>query len=126
MYADPVSARTREEDIEKASVELCQSLGWSSANVYHETYGEKGTLGREDRAQAVLVKRLQAALKKLNPLATSAAIDQAVDELTRDRSASSRVQANRELHKILLDGFRPTSAAAHPGEEEHPRIQIID
>lgn len=126
MYDGTVSAGTHEEDIENAVVELCRSLGWAAANVYHETYGPKGTLGRDNRSQIVLERRLRPALAKLNPTATPLAIEQAVEELTRDRSASSRVQANRDIHKILLDGFRPTSAAADANEEEHPRVRIID
>lgn len=126
MYDGHVSARTREQNIETALVQLLRSMGWSSAYLMEETFGQTSTLGREDPSQAVLERRLRPALVKLNPTATPLAIDQTIEELTRDRSASSRVQANRELHKILLEGFRPTAAAAKEKEEEHPRVKIID
>ena len=48
-------------------------------------FGEGGTLGRQNTREVVLVPRLRAALRKLNREAPPEAIEQAVDELTRDR-----------------------------------------
>lgn len=120
-----MTAGTLEKDIEKAAVELFRELGWASANVMEEKYGPNGTLGREHRGQVVLEKRLRPALQKLNPNATPAAIEEAIEEITRDRSTTSLLQANRDLHKWMVDGFRPSSSAAGE-DEEHPRIKIID
>ena len=62
-------------------------MDWQTANVYDEAIGEHGTLGRETKADVVLVRRLRGALTKLNPAVPSNAIDEAIEELTRDRSA---------------------------------------
>jgi type I restriction enzyme R subunit len=45
--------------------------------------GEGASLGRETKGEAVLVSRLRAALKRLNPALPFEAITAAVDELTR-------------------------------------------
>ena len=120
-----MSAGTLEKDIEKASVDLFRSLGWAWANVMEEQFGPKSTLGRDDPSQVVLLRRLRPALQKLNPHATDAAIEQALDELCRDRSSMSLVQANKEIHRHLVEGFAPTLAASKDGEE-HPRVRIVD
>lgn len=49
-----------------------------------EVFGASGTLGRETPGEVVLVSRLRAALKKLNPTLPPEAIADAIDELTRD------------------------------------------
>ncbi|HMV59446.1 MAG TPA: hypothetical protein PKD38_19795, partial [Nitrospira sp.] len=62
-----------------------------------ETLGAGGTLGRETKGEVMLVKRLQATLGKLNGKLPPEAIQTAIDELTRDRSAMSLEAANREV-----------------------------
>ena len=62
------------------------------------------TLGRETKGEVVLVDRLRAALVKFNPALLPEAIDNAVDELTRDRSAMSPAAANREIYRLMKDG----------------------
>ena len=99
-------------------------MGWTTANVYDEILGEHGTLGREHRGEVVLVRRLRPALEKLNPDASPEALDEAVEELTRDRSAMSLVQANREVYRLLKDGFQPR-ARTDEGEEA-PRVRVVD
>jgi type I site-specific restriction-modification system R (restriction) subunit len=54
----------------------------------------------------VLVERLKAALRKFNCKLPPEAIQTAVDELTRDRSAMSLEAANREVYRLLKDGIR--------------------
>jgi len=50
--------------------------------------------------EVVLTGRLKAALLSLNPDLPEEAIDGAVEELSRDRTALSLVEANREIHKL--------------------------
>jgi type I restriction enzyme R subunit len=66
-----------------------------------EVFGATGTLGRETPGEVVLVGRLRAALEKSNPSLPPEAIDAAIDELTRDRSAMRLASANRETQLLL-------------------------
>jgi type I restriction enzyme R subunit len=81
-----------EADVEQAAVQIFEDMAWSSDNVYHEEFGEHGTLGRETKGDVVLVRRLRQALTKLNPTLAQEAIDLAIEEITRDRSAMSLPQ----------------------------------
>src|SRR4051812_10834978 len=105
-----MSPGTLEADIERAALDLFEELGWSTADVMEEVLGAQGTLGREHRGEVVLLRRLRPALEKLNPGVASAALDQALDAIVRDRSAMSLVQANREVYRLLKDGI-PVRAA---------------
>lgn len=98
--------------VEQPAIELFAALGWQTVSALDETIGASPPaplqdgegrvwLGRSTRGQVVLVDRLRAAFVKLNPTLPSAAIDTAIDELTRDRAAMSLVAANRELYHLL-------------------------
>ena len=52
-------------------------------------------------------------LEKLNPELPAKALDAAKEELTRDRSALSLVEGNREIDKLLCGGVKVTI----PGRE---------
>ncbi|HNL22939.1 MAG TPA: type I restriction endonuclease subunit R, partial [Rhodocyclaceae bacterium] len=54
------------------------------------------------------------------------ALSQAIDQLTRDRSAMSLVAANREVYGLLKDGIEVTVADATSGGQEPERVRIID
>src|SRR5437762_62779 len=94
--------------VEQPAIELFKELGWEAANCYHERFDPKGTLGRETASEVVLPSRLRPALERLNPEAAKEAIEQAIEELTRDRHAMSPAQANREIYKHLKNGVKVT------------------
>jgi type I restriction enzyme R subunit len=122
-----VSPGTLEADVEQAALDLFGSMGWECANVYDETLGEHGTLGRETKGDVVLVRRLRAALVKLNPGISADAIDQAVDELTRDRSALGLAQANRDVYRLLKGGVKVRVPGAEEGDDERDvTVHVID
>ena len=52
--------------------------------------------------------RLRSVLEKLNPELPAKALDAAKEELTRDRSALSLVEGNREIDKLLCGGVKVT------------------
>ncbi len=54
--------------VEQPAIELFAELGWETANCFHEQMGAQGTLGRETRADVVLVPRLRAALRRTRDL----------------------------------------------------------
>lgn len=111
--------------VEQPAVKLFGDLGWETANCFYETYGPEGTLGRETTSEVVLLRRLQPALERLNPELSQEAVQLAVEELTRDRSAMAPVQANREIYRLLKNGVK-VSVPADDGEETPATVRVID
>ena len=121
-----------EEALENATLALFAKLGWETVNAYDEVYGETqsaGTggpyLGRATRNEVILRPRLEAALANLNPDLPPEALHQAVEQLTRDRSAMTLVHANREIYALLKDGI-PVTYRDTDGEERVERVTVID
>jgi type I restriction enzyme, R subunit len=111
--------------VEKPTIALLASLGWKTANLYHESFGLDGTEGREAEHGVILKRRLRAALEKLNPGLPSDAYSQAVDEITRDRSAQIAVNANRELYRLIRDRVKVQIRDEH-GRPETVDLTVID
>ena len=105
-------AYTEDQLVEQPAIGLFAALGWQTVSAMEETFGAGGTLGRETKGEVVLVDRLRAALTKLNPDLPADAIQSAIDELARDRSAMNLEAANREIYRLLKDGI-PVSIADH-------------
>ncbi|OGC11284.1 DEAD/DEAH box helicase [candidate division WOR-1 bacterium RIFOXYA12_FULL_52_29] len=113
--------------IEQPTIRLLTDLNWQAANCYLEFERASGsTMGRENRGEVVLVSRLRPALNKLNPGLTEEAIDLAIEEITRDRSAMSLVNANREVYQLLKDGVPVTMPATGREEETTETVKVID
>jgi type I restriction enzyme R subunit len=73
--------------VEQPAIQLFAELGWETLSASEEVLGSDGTLGRETKSEAVLAVRLRNVLVRLNPSLPIEAINAAVDELSRDRSA---------------------------------------
>jgi type I restriction enzyme R subunit len=113
--------------IEQPAIALFRDLGWGFANSFHETFGEQGTQGRGTSSDVVLIKRLRTALLKLNPDLHEDAASQAIEELTRDRSTMSLVQANHEIYRLLKNGVKVTVRGdEQPLEDAIETIRVID
>lgn len=89
--------------VEAPAIDLFASLGWSTANLYAETFGSDGTEGRVSESAVILVRRLRSALERLNPGLPADAYSQAIEELTRDRSRQLPATANREFYRLLRE-----------------------
>jgi len=112
--------------VEQPAIALFDELGYETANCFYEKVGGSGsTLGRETTEEVILVPKLRSALEKLNPELDSEAINLAIEELARDRSAMSLVQANREVYKLLKDGVK-VAFENDEGEETDETVRIID
>jgi type I restriction enzyme R subunit len=120
-YLDPDGEGTLEQN----TMQLFDALDWTVEDCYHETFGVGATLGRETSAQVVLETRLRAAISKLNPALSAAAIDIAVTEITKDRSVLSPVRANQEVYQLLKDGVKVTYRT-DDDEEAIEVVKIID
>src|SRR6266849_4150544 len=111
--------------VEQPTIELFAALVYQTANTFHEKLGKNGTLGRETDAEVVLIRRLRAALQRLNPDLPHEAIELAIEELTRDRSALSPAGANREVYRWLKDGVK-VNIRGEGDEEISETVRVID
>ncbi|HEV2606774.1 MAG TPA: HsdR family type I site-specific deoxyribonuclease, partial [Xanthomonadaceae bacterium] len=75
--------------------------------------------------QVILVRRLDAALRRLNPGLPDDAYAQAIDQLAMDRSKQIAVNANREVYRLLKDGVKVTVPDEH-GERAVETLRVID
>ena len=119
-------AYTEDQLVEQPAIGLFADLGWQTVSAMEETFGPDGTLGRETKGEVVLAGRLRAALVKFNPVLPSEAIDNAVDELTRDRSAMSPEAANREIYLLMKDGIPVSVPDREHGGQKTERLRVID
>lgn len=112
--------------VEQPAIALLEALGWKSANCYHEKVGGGGsTLGRETSSEVILWPRLKNAIQKLNPDLPKDAIEKAMEELGKDRSAMSLAHANQEIYKLLKDGVKITFQN-DDGEETDETVRVVD
>ena len=122
-YVNPDS---EDAAIEQPTIALFAELGWETLNCYHENFGPFSLLGRETMADVVLPNRLYAAIQKLNQGIYPNAIEIAVQELTKDRSAMSPARANQEVYRLLKNGVKVTYKKGDDEEEAVEIVKLID
>jgi type I restriction enzyme R subunit len=111
--------------VEQPAIRLFEELGWKHVNAYRETLGPHGTLGRDNMAEVFLVRRLRAAIERLNPGTPSEAIEQAVAEITKPRTAMHYARANEQVHTLLRDRVE-VSVRQPDGTALPERLMVID
>lgn len=122
-----MSSYTEDFLVEQPAIQIMQDdLGWPHENCFHEVFGEDGTLGRSGKQEVVLVSRLRPALKALNAKIPDGGIEQAIDELTRDRAALSMAEANREIYKLLKEGVKVKVHNPTTQQQETKVVSVID
>lgn len=109
--------------VEQPAINLFSDIGWQTLDCYSETFGEDGLLGRETRADVILVRELREALTDINPDCTANEITLAVDEVIRDRSAMSDMAANEACYKLLKGGAK---VKADADDEDYVTVQLVD
>ncbi len=119
-------AYSEDQLVEQPAIGLFAALGWQTLSARDETFGPGGTLGRETPGDVVLLDRLRSALAHLNPTLPSEAIQTAIDELTRDRSAMSLVASNREVYGLLKEGVSISLPDLEQGGQKTERVGVID
>ena len=127
MTPSPSPAAEYSEDalVQQPAIELFGELAWETADLFHEWASGKSTEGRETEHEVILVPRLRAALEMLNPDLPAEALDQAIEELTRDRSKMVREEANREVYRLLKGGVK-VDVRAVDGTWDKKIVRIID
>src|ERR1035441_7440287 len=99
----PPSRYTEDQLVEQPAIALFEELGWESVNAYHETLGPDGSLGRDNKSDVFLIRRLRAAIERLNPGVPAEAVEQAVTEITRPRTVMHYARANQQIHALMRD-----------------------
>ena len=116
---------TELELVERPALALLAELGWTVVDAYTETLGPEGTLGRDSLHEVVLVHRLRVALEALNPTVPQLVREEALQAVVKDRSVMDRTRANREVHRLLRDGYRAEWQDAR-GEPDWAIVRYLD
>ena len=111
--------------VELPAINCFASLGWETANLYNETFGPDGTEGRKSAAEVIFVPRLRKALERINPGYPPSAYDQAIEQLTEDRSKQIPVNANQAFYKLLRDRVK-VEIADDEGNPQTVELSVID
>lgn len=113
--------------VEQPAIQLMRDeLDWEVVNAFGEWSGGVSSLGREAKREVVLVERLEAALRKLNPEFPGVALAVALEVLTADRSALSLVEANREIDKLVRNGVKVVFPDREVGGQRTEVVRVID
>ncbi|MCK9284483.1 MAG: type I restriction endonuclease subunit R [Rhodocyclaceae bacterium] len=119
-------AYSEDQLVEQPAIGLFATLGWQSVSAMEETFGAGSLLGRETKGEVVLAERLKAALCKFNCKLPPEAIQTAIDELTRDRSAMTLEAANREVYRLLKEGITVSVPDRERGGQKTERLRVVD
>lgn len=123
---------TEDALVEQPAINLFSELDWDTATCWDEVFGSLDDqsladnplfFGRETRNDVVLFARLKAALIKLNPGIGLLIIQEAIDEIARDRSAMTPTSANEEVYELLTNGYVYTTQAE---DEEDCVVKYVD
>ena len=111
--------------VEAPAIELLCDLGWLTANLFAEVPGPSNPSGRRSFREVFLPARLRAAVRSINPLLPEQALDDALAELTSDRSAMLPAAANREVFRLLREGVR-VELQQPDGSSKPDRVRLIE
>jgi type I restriction enzyme R subunit len=112
--------------VEQPTINLFAELGWETLNCFQENFGPLSLLGRDTMAEVVLPNRLRPAVEHLNPGVSPNAIEVAIQEITKDRSAMTAARANQAVYRLLKDGVKVTVKKGDEDEESVEIVKLID
>ncbi|MBA7610498.1 hypothetical protein ES703_17706 [subsurface metagenome] len=113
-----------EENLEQLSVDELTKLHYQSVDLRVEFYPNVELYQRETRSDVVFKETFQEMLLQLNEIPDTA-VDRAIEEIIRDRSSLSFVNANKELYNYLKNGVKVT-ATDEKGVERDYVVNLID
>ena len=79
-----------EDALEQATLERFVAMGYETANLFYETFGDNSSHGRETSSDVIFRPRLQAAIESLNPDVPTEAVTVALDAISRDLCCSRK------------------------------------
>ena len=121
-----------EQALENETMQLFASLGWQTANAYHESFdpaiasARRPYLGRHDDSEVLLLARLRAALRSLNPNLPASALEAALRQLRQGRSMMSLAAANHQVYRLLKNGAQVEILDPGASRREHYHVRFID
>ena len=111
--------------VEQSAIKIFAEL-WGAKNFANAYSGEMDAeFGRENPGEVVLINYLKISLVKLNPDASTEALNLAIDEIIKDRSAMSMVNANHEVWQLLKDGVKVETENEEGGRQTET-VKVID
>lgn len=112
--------------VEKTVISLIEEL-WQNSNCHINAFidAEDQKLSRDNRGEVLLTSTLKKSLEKINPDTPAASIEEAINELGRDRSTLSLVKANQEIYKLIKDGLN-VNVRQDDGSFETVTVSYID
>ena len=116
------------ELIQKTAAEFFhQQLGWETYYAFNnEVIGEaNSTFGRKSYKEALLPRRLRAALTKLNPWITAEQINEVKKQLEEHLASASPLDTNEAKYRLLLDGIKLRYTDAN-GDQKENVARLID
>jgi len=104
-------------------------LGWLKSIGYSVLFGPDIVPGepaaeRESFQEVLLSRRLQDALRRLNPAIPSDALDEALRKVSRQQSPSL-LASNRAFHKMLIEGV-PVEYQRKDGSIAGDHARLVD
>lgn len=112
-----------EDIVEHAGIEILKDLGWTH---FHGTSiaPDGPAPQRQSFSETILLKRLEAALAKLNPGVPEPARNEAIRCLLTSETPSL-IEENRRLHRLITDGIDVEYRAAN-GRIVGEKVWLID
>jgi type I restriction enzyme R subunit len=112
-----------EDIVEHAGIEILKDLGWSY--LHGASIAPDGPFpARQSFSDVILLKRLETAVERLNPLIPQGARDEAVRRLLTSETGSL-VEENRRIHRLLTDGV-PVEYRSANGQILGDRVWLLD
>ncbi len=112
-----------ESIVEDAALTWFRELGYEVGHGPHMAPGEPAA-ERESFGEVVLVGRLRAAMRKINPMIPEEAREEALRKVLRV-TTPSLVQTNRAFHRMLRDGV-DVEYARPDGSTKHDKVWLLD
>lgn len=112
--------------VEQTVIKLIKEV-WADSACHLNCYTEEedAKLKREHRGEVILIKYLLPALERFNPQLPKESLEQAIEQLVRDRSHLSLVNANKEIYQLLRDGAT-VQVMNREGEYETETARFFD
>jgi type I restriction enzyme R subunit len=112
-----------EDIVEHAGIEILKDLGWSHLN--GASIAPDGAFpARQAFSDVILLRRLETAIERLNPLIPQGARDEAMRRLLTSETGSL-IEENRRIHRLLTDGV-PVEYRSAKGQIVGDRVWLID
>jgi type I restriction enzyme R subunit len=129
-YGEPPSSARGEfsEDVavKDPAMHLLGAVGWEDqGDLYAEWAGPDSAEGRRSMKDAILLPRLQRALRHLNPDMPEEGQEKAVEALLEDRRAMPPQEAARAFHALLRGGVKVRVSDGKGGFETRT-VRVID